>query len=872
MNTKAKGTERQYAYSSAAEGGAGQTQNAARDTDETAATDAATDAHLRRILSEVQNTRKVGNAALQELESRLNSMGRPDPLPFDDSEPAASTRAPRPDMRAGGNSLTQGSMSEMGRYDDGLSLTERLRELSGYLHDSLAEREAARQTAAQRAARQSTSERQQPQYRQPHMQQQSQQQPQSQQYFQPKLTPTAPVLDRLWFEERFAALRIAISDVAERVPTKRMDALEMQFHQLMERLDAREAAQGGMGAVEAGLKKLAAYLDDSKKWAAHHDRRQRNVEERLDQLSGLVAQSHAAISATAKGLEIVARGTGPQLARQTADLVAARVEEKVTQLYPAGKLDGLSRELANLTTQQRQYARATDQRLKELQNFLENAEPDRQTPGIEAELEARVAQVKVQNQQAQSRPQMQPVGERKATPSAVNPAKTTSEPYPPARSQDLDEGDDYDRDLIAAAQRAARLAEGPRRDVPAHGEPVRYQIPYGEFLPDEERRNSHVGLVVAAVILLLASAAMLYLNLREKDVFGWMPSVSNPSGSIQDKGGRTSANSPVPVPVPTPPTSSDNSTAAIRRVPVSAAPSDENAAKPVVSADKDKTQGGTLTATDAAVPFAARTQQITVAAIQVEKNSLREAAVKGEPNAQFTVGQNLLSGHDTEQQLDTRERLSMAARWFRRAAEKGHPGSQYRLATLFELGQGAPKDYLMAEAWYRRAAEAGHVKAMHNLAVLAVGMRGGSANYLTAAKWFTKAAEHGLTDSQYNLGILYERGLGVTASQVKAYQWYSIAARFGDDKAAQKRDAVARKLSPQDKVAVETAVAGWTPQPRDPKVNGAPMEPPAAVVQEPVRSAAKQEAPKSEPVKPEPVKPESPVRKRRSSRKLPARS
>ena len=51
-----------------------------------------------------------------------------------------------------------------------------------------------------------------------------------------KSTPTAPVLDRLWFEERFAEMRSSIDQLAEKIPTARLDALEFQFHALMETL------------------------------------------------------------------------------------------------------------------------------------------------------------------------------------------------------------------------------------------------------------------------------------------------------------------------------------------------------------------------------------------------------------------------------------------------------------------------------------------------------------------------------------------------------------------------------------------------------------------------------------------------------------
>jgi hypothetical protein len=55
-----------------------------------------------------------------------------------------------------------------------------------------------------------------------------------------------------------------------------------------------------------------------------------------------------------------------------------------------------------------------------------------------------------------------------------------------------------------------------RRGVPPF---ERYQVPYDDFIP-EDRYNSRLGLIVAALILLLASIAMLALNLREGRLVG----------------------------------------------------------------------------------------------------------------------------------------------------------------------------------------------------------------------------------------------------------------------------------------------------------------------------------------------------------------
>ncbi|MCJ7526928.1 MAG: sel1 repeat family protein, partial [Methyloceanibacter sp.] len=60
-------------------------------------------------------------------------------------------------------------------------------------------------------------------------------------------------------------------------------------------------------------------------------------------------------------------------------------------------------------------------------------------------------------------------------------------------------------------------------------------------------------------------------------------------------------------------------------------------------------------------------------------------------------------------------------RWLERAASAGLAPAQYRLAVLYERGQGVAKDLGRARSWYQAAAEKGNVKAMHNLAVSASG-------------------------------------------------------------------------------------------------------------------------------------------------------
>ncbi len=355
---------------------------------------------LQRYLSEIHSYRQLGNAALRELETRLAALsGERQPW-----ETPAGARPPA-------STLIRPSVTKTAPpLDKNPDLDDRLRELSTYLHADLTKQQHAQRPARPAdlnvplrpaSAPSSPADADSAAMRQGAH----------------KSTPTAPVLDRLWFEERFAEMRSSIDQLAEKIPTARLDALESQFHALMEKLGTRESDQS-MAPVEAGLKKLAAYLEDNRQWTTAHDARVQGVEDRLDQLSGLVAQSHAAISATAMGLEIVARGTGPELARKTADLVTANLEERLDSLNPKGAIGELARDVATLSTQSTLLARNTDERLRQLQICLDES-------------------IERLNEEVRD--------------------ATQDKPKSSFDAETYEEDEDYDGDLTAA-QRAARLA------------------------------------------------------------------------------------------------------------------------------------------------------------------------------------------------------------------------------------------------------------------------------------------------------------------------------------------------------------------------------------------------------------------------------
>jgi len=73
--------------------------------------------------------------------------------------------------------------------------------------------------------------------------------------------------------------------------------------------------------------------------------------------------------------------------------------------------------------------------------------------------------------------------------------------------------------------------------------------------------------------------------------------------------------------------------------------------------------------------------------------------------AQYFLGRLYADGRGVEKSPEE------AAKWFRKAAEKGVQEAQFRLAGAYERGEGVPKDLEYAYGWYSVAANLGSAKA-----------------------------------------------------------------------------------------------------------------------------------------------------------------
>lgn len=93
----------------------------------------------------------------------------------------------------------------------------------------------------------------------------------------------------------------------------------------------------------------------------------------------------------------------------------------------------------------------------------------------------------------------------------------------------------------------------------------------------------------------------------------------------------------------------------------------------------------------------------------------------------------------------------------RDAALKGEAEAQFRVGLMYHGGKGVAQDYAQAAEWYRKGAEQGHAKAQNNLAVLYAQGQGVPQDYVAAYMWFTVAAAARPDKNPANLQLLESR-------------------------------------------------------------------------------------------------------------------
>lgn len=185
---------------------------------------------------------------------------------------------------------------------------------------------------------------------------------------------------------------------------------------------------------------------------------------------------------------------------------------------------------------------------------------------------------------------------------------------------------------------------------------------------------------------------------------------------------------------------------------------------------------------------------------------LEKAIALGNSTSGLLLADYYLSlGKDDKQMQQARE-------MYQHFAEKGDKDGQLKLAFMYDQGLGGPVDGISAEKWYKSAAEQGHPVAQYLLGQLyQLGRIGKDPDYIEAKKWYSMAqnkyapaaialgfiydtvdddyqnalasyqhaADQHHPVGQFDLGLIYAKGKGHAVDFAKAEELYQQAADAG---------------------------------------------------------------------------------------------
>src|SRR5262249_19761961 len=77
--------------------------------------------------------------------------------------------------------------------------------------------------------------------------------------------------------------------------------------------------------------------------------------------------------------------------------------------------------------------------------------------------------------------------------------------------------------------------------------------------------------------------------------------------------------------------------------------------------------------------------------------------------------------------------------------------------------------------------------------------------------WFSRAAEQGDVVAFAKLGLLYAEAQGVPQDFIQAHMWFLLAAANGDENSAERRDLLAREMTPAQITEAQEGAREWKP-------------------------------------------------------------
>lgn len=196
-----------------------------------------------------------------------------------------------------------------------------------------------------------------------------------------------------------------------------------------------------------------------------------------------------------------------------------------------------------------------------------------------------------------------------------------------------------------------------------------------------------------------------------------------------------------------------------------------------------------------------------------ETAEIRKEAEQGDADAQLNLGDRYANG------TGLAEDLEQAFFWFRKAAEQDNALAQFVIGKCYAYGHGVPIDIAQAVVWFRKAAELGNAEAQTRLGMIYVDCEstysdctGVPKDIPQAVIWFRKAADQGDGLAMAFLGALYGNGESIPKDLVAAYQWYDLAMAHGWESVGERRDEIAKQMTPEQLSEAQSQTSPNGPQ------------------------------------------------------------
>jgi len=149
----------------------------------------------------------------------------------------------------------------------------------------------------------------------------------------------------------------------------------------------------------------------------------------------------------------------------------------------------------------------------------------------------------------------------------------------------------------------------------------------------------------------------------------------------------------------------------------------------------------------------------------------RKSAEQGGVDAQINMGIVYEEGNVVTKNLATAEK------WYRKAASQEVSNrSVYALGRFLFYNKDEEQSKREAAKWFQKAAKKGHKLAQFQLGYMYYTGTGVQRDDTLAVKWYRKSADNGVAVAQYNLGLMYYNGEGVDRNLEKAKKWFQKAA------------------------------------------------------------------------------------------------